>query len=238
MAETVNVFGKPMPKPLVIGGIFAVVGIVGYAYWTRGASGGGSEETVDPLEGVPDERIPGASGGTVSGTFSPNEQKYETEQEWFNDAVEKLVFDYGVSSNTIAGEAVDAYLDQRPLSNEQNKMIAYVLNSIGPPPTGARSIRIETPKTSTSPVAKTPTNFRAFPTSGGRFILRWDRVPGATAYEVRGVLNHEGKGWKRFGSYKTDYMTLPAPKKGALAYEVRSVVNSTVSPAARATIRN
>lgn len=231
MAETITIAGKSFPKPLVIAGGFAVVGIVGYAYWNR-AMGGGSEEGVLPpdIEVVPNDQIPGASGGTISGTFSPNAQKYESDQEWFNDALEKLVYDFGVADNQIAGDALDRYLKQMPMTEAQQRMIAYVINSIGPPPTGTRSIRTEPPKTTppgTSTIAA-PARVTAATAGKRRARVSWAAVPNAAGYRVRqedGLDAGKPHGWHNVGKSTswTGGVLMHHPRDITVAFRVQAL---------------
>lgn len=232
MAEQITIAGKSFPKPLVIAGGFAVVGIVGYAYWNR-AMGGSSDEGVLPpdIEVVPNDQIPGASGGTVSGTFSPNAQKYETDQEWFNDALEKLVYDFGVSDNAVASDALDRYLKQQPMTDAQARMIAFVINSIGPPPTGARSIRMEPPK-ATPPAGPTkiaaPSRVTAASAGKRRARVSWSAVPGATAYRLRqedGLDAGKSHGWHNVNKATswTGSVLMHRPRDITVAYRVQAL---------------
>lgn len=159
MAETITILGKAYPKVGVAAAAAAVIGFVGYAWWKQGIS---SDDTVEADLLVPEvpEEPTGVLpfSGTQSGTFREDAGQYRTDQEWYSAAVEKLLFDYGVDGTSTASQALDRYLASQPLTSIQVPMITYVVNSIGPPPSGARTIRQETgsPGGSTKPPPGSP----------------------------------------------------------------------------------
>lgn len=152
MPETVNLGGKPYPKSMVLGAVAVAASIAGYAWWTKGRNAG-VETTTDYL--VPEDTEPTGTlpfGGTQSGTFTQDSGGYRNEQEWFSAALDKLLLDYGVNDTPTAADALNRYLASQPLTATQVPMITFVINSIGPPPTGSRGIRKESPPGgSTSP---------------------------------------------------------------------------------------
>lgn len=164
-------------------------GIVGYAWFTRRSDEGEAETEVDYL--VPEEVEPTGTlpfGGTQSGTFTEGPVAFRNDQEWFGAAVEKLIYDYGVADVTIASDALDRYMDRRPLTKAQVPMVNFVLRSIGPPPSGNRDIRVETttPGGSTPPPTQAPRRVVFKPASVTRtsILFDWDPVAGATYYNV------------------------------------------------------
>lgn len=156
MPETVNIAGKSYPKPVVLGVGAAAAVVIGYAWFTKGRAPATETETdfLVPEEVEPTGILP--FGGTQSGTFTEGPVAFRTEQEWYAEALDRLLFNYGIVDTPTASDALDRYLANRPLTATQIPMINFVINSIGPPPTGARTIRQETaaPGGTTSPPAQ------------------------------------------------------------------------------------
>lgn len=190
MADTITIAGKPYPKVIVIGGGLAVVGIVGYAYFTR--SSGGPEIEAEVL--VPEEPtgvLP--FGGTQSGTFTEGGPvAYRNDQEWFAAAIDELLLDYGVSDTPTASDALQRYLSNTPLTAAQVAMLNFVINTIGPPPSGPRTIKKETapgggvspPPTVPALTAPTITATKSPVKGKPRMRFVWAGVAGATGYDV------------------------------------------------------
>lgn len=193
--EEINIAGKSFPKPIFYAVGAGAVGFVAYKWWTAGRSGSDNEvvDTTPDVSSLEPSQVPGGSGGTTSGTYDQTPTGYQNDQEWFNDAKDKLIYDYGVSDIATASETLNRYLNQQPLTPEQHKQIAYVINSIGPPPTGSRNVREETPKTQPAGLSA-PGNFRAIAISRTSITVAWNSVPGADHYRLtrqgggRGVL--------------------------------------------------
>lgn len=187
MPETVDVAGKPYPKTILYGVLAAAGAIVGYAWFTRNR---GVETETDYL--VPEEVEPTGTlpfGGTQSGTFTEGPVAFRSDQEWYTEAKDRLLYDYGETSVAVVANVLDRYLATQPLSAAQVPMITFVINSIGPPPSGARQIRQET---STTPP---PANAPGKPASPSGLVLSimapnriradWAPVSGATSYKVQ-----------------------------------------------------
>lgn len=192
VSPTFTVAGKTYPKTLIYAVGAGVAGIAGYAWWTRGREEIPPEPAVDTE--YPSPITPAYTGG-ASGYFDVTPDKYESDQEWYSDALQKLLYDYGISDTPIASEVLDKYLAQQPLTAEQQKMIAFVINSIGPPPSGTRTIRTETKPPTTALTA--PSNFYAVVRGDNRVNISWGLVPGALGYEIRDVA---GGSWLRQAS--------------------------------------
>ena len=182
MPDVVKLGGRPYPKSLLYVAGAATVGIVGYAWFTRGS---GDPETEAELL-VPEEPtgvLP--FGGTVSGTFTEGPVAYRNDREWYTDALSKLLMDYGVGDTATASAALDRYLAGQALTAAQVPMINFVVNSIGPPPSGARNIRAETvigPAPTSAPA--TPTGLKLTSTAS-RVGAQWSPVSGdGITYQV------------------------------------------------------
>lgn len=144
MAETITIGGKTYPRNTVWIVLAGGAAVVGYAWFSKNRIPEVETET-DYL--VPEEVDPTGIlpfGGTQSGTFTEGPVAFRNDQEWYAAALEKLLYDYGTAETPLASDALDRYLASRPLAAAQMPMITFVINSIGPPPSGARPIRQET----------------------------------------------------------------------------------------------
>lgn len=134
-------------------------------------------------EGLTEDPITGTGGGT-SGTYYPNEQKYNSDQAWFNDAKDKLLYDYGLSDVGAVSDALNKYLNNKEVSAEEAKWINFVVNSIGPPPSGTRQVKIGSSSPASTQLAA-PTGLAKVGSYPNQVVLKWNAVTGATGYEVR-----------------------------------------------------
>lgn len=185
--NTISIAGKTYPKTTVWVIVGVAGAVVGYAWFTRNRTADVETETdyLVPEEVEPTGILP--FGGTASGTFTEGPVAFRTDQGWFKEAVDKLLYDYGVVDTPTASAAIDRYLNNQPLTTTQVPMINYVINSIGPPPSGARTIRQQT--STTSP----PTNAPSRPGTPGGLALTstatrigadWSSVTGAARYRI------------------------------------------------------
>ena len=198
MPETITIAGKTYPKSLTYILAAAGAGVVAYAWWTRSSSATSGEGEAQYL--VPEEPtgvLP--FGGTVSGTFSEGPVAYRNDQEWYNDARSKLALDYGVADTATASDALDRYLANRPLTAAQVPMINFVINSIGPPPSGARAVRQETvvgPPPTGGPSGPSPVlrglSIGVSDIAPDRIRWEWNQVENATYYIVQPVKVSQG----------------------------------------------
>lgn len=184
---TVKLPGVKAPvnkKALVIGGAVAA-GVVGYAYYQRlsGVSGDFEEEPVGVVDEMGDERIDPRWTGGSEGTFDQTPTGYQTDQEWFNAAIDLLIYNFGVADTATASDALNRYMSGKGLTTAQVSMIQYVVNSLGPPPSGAKPIKHDTSNNPASTGLLAPKNLKY--TSGpGSITFKWDAVSGATNYEA------------------------------------------------------
>lgn len=129
MAETVNVFGRKMPKTLVYAGGAAVVGIVGYAWWRQGTAPDEDEFlTEEDIDMVGDERIPPTTIPTESQFGSPP----PTNAEWTQTAVERMI-NLGVDGSA-ASSAIGKFLARQPLSKSEADLARQAIAHAGFPP--------------------------------------------------------------------------------------------------------
>lgn len=191
MADTVTILGKTLPKNYVLVGGAAVAGIAIYAY-TTGRGGGGEElEEVGLVDEFGDERITPTTVDTYDVRVD-NRSGFKSDSEWFETAIDSLTSNYGVSSVAVASDALNKYLDNKPLNSTQVPMIQYVVNLLGPPPSGNRTI-----KTETTPVVPPAQNGRAKPgpitglivegSNAQDITFRWNKATNAAKYKVRAI---------------------------------------------------
>jgi hypothetical protein len=193
MADSITIAGKKFPRAVVYGGGLAVVGIVGYAYLTRSPSTGDDIEAEVLVPEEPTGTLP--FGGTQSGIFTEGPVAYRNDQEWFSDALDKLIYNYGVADTATASDALNRYLTNKALTAAQVPMINYVINSIGPPPSGPRTVKQETtpgggvkpPPSAPPPVGATPARPTGLKVEGSNtsdITWVWNPVPGAGTYRI------------------------------------------------------
>jgi hypothetical protein len=151
MAETVKlpVLGPVNRNWVYIGGAL-IVGIVGYAWWTR-TRPSGAEEVLP--EDIPQERQPPP---TIVGTqdFDTGEVRaiINTNAEWYTSAVEYLVSTGGFDF-TFATITLGKFLARRELTEQEANLVQAAKGAVGEPPQGGPwpIIRAGAPGPSTSP---------------------------------------------------------------------------------------
>lgn len=182
---TVDLAGKPYPKTIVWGVLAAAGAILGYAWFTRNQGVDVETDYLVPEEVEPTGTLP--FGGTQSGTFTEGPVAFRSDQEWYKEAKDVLLFDYGATDTPTVANVLDRYLAGQTLNATQVPMINFVINSIGPPPSGARPIRQETtttPPTNAPGKPATPTGLVLSIMAPNRVRADWSPVSGATSYEV------------------------------------------------------
>lgn len=199
MAETVNIFGQKVPRNVVIVTGAVGAGVVGWAWFTRNRDDTDLGEEVT-FSSEDTGFIPGASGGTQSGIIDVTPDIFENDSEWFNAAVEKLQLEFGVDDIGLVSDALTRYLANERLKANQVPMINFVINSMGPPPSGKRPIRQET--SITPPPKPKPDTPGAIPTirwqtGRPRTLISWDAASNAKTYQVQAI--RRGKRGKPFG---------------------------------------
>lgn len=149
MAETIKLPGiGPVPKAYAYAGAALVVGIAGYAWWSRSRGGtGGTTYGVDPSTGS-------ATGSNVYGNPDPNTPDPYNEppaaprnnQEWTSRVLIALA-EQGIEP-TFASVTIGRYLDRRPLSNQEADLVRQAWALMGKPPEGPTTFTLD-PGTST-----------------------------------------------------------------------------------------
>lgn len=192
MAETVTIGGKQFPKTMVYAGGALTAGIVGYAWWTRSRDFGEVVEDTYLEDSYGDERIPPTTIDS-SQVAVDTRAGLKTDQEWFNAALEKLLFDYGVADTATASDALTRYLARQDLTSAQIKMIQYVINSLGPPPVSGRLPLNQAPAVPKPPPTSPPTTtkprapawVKVTRNSHASQTIEWEKVPNATHYLIQ-----------------------------------------------------
>jgi hypothetical protein len=137
MAETLKlpVIG-PTKRTYVYAGGALVLGIVGYAYWTRTRSTGLTEATGDPSEVVPQDREPPP---TVVGSESFDDENVRaiinTNPEWYTAAIDYLVSTGGFDF-VFASVALGKFLARRTLTESEANLVQAAKGAVGEPPQG------------------------------------------------------------------------------------------------------
>jgi hypothetical protein len=163
MADTIKVPGVgPVKTMYVVGGLAVVVGVVGYAYFTRGT--GGTEDYVGAEEedyGVGEYESPlGNSGGNSTVDVNPNPDLITTNAQWTVKAVDFLVtagFEAG-----LAVVALGKYLARLALSPQEVDAVLAARAAVGEPPVGGpypvKEALPNPPSTDPPPTNNPPTN--------------------------------------------------------------------------------
>lgn len=223
MAETIKLFGKPVPKNVVIVGGAIAAGVVGYAWFKQGT--GGEELPSGALpEPVPEPTD--TPGFEVLGT-APAPM---TNAEWTQLAVERLI-NIGIDGPGVSA-AIGKFLARKPLNTTEQSLVQQALAHAGQPPVGGPYVVIpevsgavitpppppppppppanNPPPVSTKPYASdhdipAVTGFSAV---GGNNVahLTWQAVPHADGYEIARLDAGQGggTGWQAVGM-RTSY---------------------------------
>jgi hypothetical protein len=199
MADTIKLpaLGNVKKQYVYIGGAL-VVGIVGYAYWTR-AAGGAAEPGPAPLEPTPEDYAASFTEGrdappTMVGSGSYDDfgagQVISTNTEWFTAATSSLV-DAGYEPITVIN-TLGKFLQRKPLSTNEQVLVQAAKGFVGEPPLGGPWPiigELPPPASTPTPAANklaTPTGLRLTVNRRGYFEIRWNAVPGAQYYTVKG----------------------------------------------------
>lgn len=200
MAETITVLGKQYPKSwLYVFGALGV-GIVGYAWFTKSTTDDEFVEEDLLLDSYGDERIPPTTIDS-SQVQVDTRAGFKTDQEWFNAALEKLIYEYGNVDVPMASDTLTKYLNKEELTAEQIRMVNFVINSLGPPPVAGRLPLRQKPPSTTPPGPtpstqrpKPPTNVKvSYPGRGPNITITWTASSGATRYFIQRDGGPEGR---------------------------------------------
>jgi len=193
MPETITIAGKQVPKTYLMAGGAAVAGIVAYAYFKRD-TGGATEEETDAgiLDSMGDERIPPTTIDS-SAVRVDNRTGYKSDQEWHAAAIELLLNNFGVGDTPTAAKALDNYLANRDMTQAQIDMLHYVINTIGIPPSGQKSLRLAT---TTTPTPAQTSRSKPSSISGlkatatkSQITASWNKATNAGTYRIDLIQN-------------------------------------------------
>jgi hypothetical protein len=142
MAETVTlpVVGTVPRRVLLVGGAVSA-GVIGYAWWRYSVSGGTDvpgESSSDDASYAPEDTGVSASPGSyvpvdVEQDAAPPEPP-KTNQEWVNQAVERLT-EIGVADAAVIAAALGKYIAGQALTTGERAIVTTARAVIGPPPT-------------------------------------------------------------------------------------------------------
>jgi len=187
-AETISLPGLgPTKRTYVYAGGALVAGIVVYAWWQRGASGGGVAPTPE-LEPFQPELAPAdlTTVSTGGGTSDTGLTFITTNAEWSEAAIAKMV-ELGYDSIAVS-TALGKFLANQAVTVIEASYINTALALQGKPPVGEHSIRLETVSPTPSPTTgaklATPTGLHVIRQSPKGVTFGWNRVPGAQWYLV------------------------------------------------------
>lgn len=236
MAETVKLPAiGPVKKQYVYIGGALIVGIVGYAWWTRAGTGGGGE-VLEPEPGVIPEDYPavGDLPGTVQvGTGAVDDfgagSIINTNTEWFAAALSGLA-DAGYEPLNVAA-TLGKFLSRQGLSADEKVVIQAAKGMVGEPPQGGPWPIIDQlppPPTTTPPPAGTPTKLAApvLRASAGdprntNYALAWTKITGAAYYILKRELGPGSP--TSVGVIGTSRRTPPLKRRYTYQYRVRAI---------------
>ncbi len=185
MAETINLPGLGQVKTVyVVGGVAVVVGIVGYAYYTKNSAPddyvGASPDDYSATEY--DSPL-GSSGGNSTVDVDQTEGLITTNAGWTVKAVDFLTTaGFEPLMSTVA---LGKYLARKPLNKTEVDAVMAARAAVGDPPNGGPyPITEGLPDTAASGGLKAPTNLWKVKNDRTWMDLTWDAVPGASGYYI------------------------------------------------------
>lgn len=232
MAETVTIAGRKFPKTGVYVAGAVTVGIVGYAWFTRGravAEEEPVEELPEPVEPPTDE-----PGFTVTGGGPPP----GTNADWSELAKDRLIA-IGIEPLGLSS-AIGKFLARKPLNKTEADLVRQAISAAGYPPENGPWVIIEETPGSTvppgggpSPVVKpktAPSSVRAVPGRHATATITWTKVPGATSYEIRRETRTTASGWVNVGNTLKHVATARVRTPTPYAWRVRGKNAAGVGP--------
>lgn len=184
MAETITIAGKQLPKNYLYIGGAAALGIVGYAWWTRGGAGGMVEEAEElpAVDTFGDERITPNTVDTFDVSVDTR-SGVKTNAEWTQFAISHLA-GLGFDS-TVVSTALGRFIARQPLNTVDLDIARQAWAVAGEPPEGRPWTIIPAGPTGAA-VAPGPVSglklVSATPTS---VTVGWNATQGASGYELR-----------------------------------------------------
>jgi hypothetical protein len=217
MADTITIAGKTIPKNALLIGGAAAIGMIGYAYWRRSGSGGGSSSDTggDPNAGIDpstgqayaDEFGGGmnysglgiydpATGSYLSSYGSQTVTQVSTNAQWAQ-AAQAYLTQQGYDPKTVSA-AIGKVLTGQPVTAEEAAIWAAAVGFEGEPPMYVPPLNTSTPGgQNTGTTLKSPANVHVDSRSKSSIKIGWNPVTGATkGYHVylNGVFSKSASG--------------------------------------------
>jgi len=215
MPETVAIAGRKVNKNVIYFAGAGALGLVGYAWWTKGTG----EETVAPDLPEPVPEPTDEPGFDVTGGLSGVEPR--TNAEWTDLAVGRLTT-YGLDPAAVSA-AIGNFLARRPLNKVDASLVRQAIAAAGYPPVNGPWFVLEEVTPAPQPPVVTPPKppapkppapkpgpigaVRGVRAVGGRGFadLSWTPVSGARGYEImRATGRGNDTGWLAVGN-RTSY---------------------------------
>jgi hypothetical protein len=199
MAETVKLPGikKPIPKTAVYVAGAGAVGIVGYAWFSKGRSDFAAQQAAidDAIPGPVAEPTDDPGFDVIGGGGPP-----KTNADWNELAVTRLM---NIGIDAIAAQAaIGKFLARRSLTAAEASLVEQAIAAAGFPPENQPWVIIRatvpgpvTPPPTTTKVPAAPRNMGVLPKAPGRVGIAWPKVTGATKYRYRWETASDRSGW-------------------------------------------
>jgi hypothetical protein len=234
MAETITIAGKKLPKTGVYVAGAGVVGIVGYAWWSKGRDDFAAQQAAideklpGPIEAPTDE-----PGFDVVGGVGPP----KTNADWNATAIEKLM-NIGVDA-VAAQAAIGKFLQRRFLTVAEASLVEQAIAAAGYPPENGPWVILRAPipgPTTPAPVTpppgtKPPPTTSTKPgaagfvniTKTGRSTYNINFVPpgNATQFRYRRIAGGKGSAWS--GVYGRGIIITSGKFKGIAQIKARAL---------------
>lgn len=234
MAETITIAGKQLPRNYLYVGGAALVGIVGYAWWTRGGGGGVVEEPEElaAVDTFGDERITPNTIDTYDVAVD-NRTGIKTNAEWSQFVRDDLSGRSGYDSGVVSA-AVGKYLARQPLTSAEVSIIQQA-NAVGGEPPEGRPWVIIPEGPSGAAVAPGPvTGLKLVSATPTSVTVGWSATQGASGYELR----RDGGGTARKDANTRTHTSSGLKPNTSYRFGVRSVNSANnFGPEATVTVK-
>lgn len=221
MPDTVKIGNVNVPKPALFIGVAAAGGILFYAYYMRGGTGGSvdAETTVpddsgiDPYTGLPYSDQFGfgsggysgvgiydpSTGGTIGGGYGGGIVTGVTTNAAWSQAVINYFETHGTYAETNVSNALGKVLTGRPITVDELNIFNAARAVQGEPPQAYPTIQMVSaaPGGTTNPSGSSlpaPTGLKATATGRGSIRVDWNPVKGAKGYALYQAADGAGGG--------------------------------------------